>query len=164
MDIYNYSKITGEYLSTEPARESPLEPGVFLIPAYATALPLPIYNVNEIPVFREDAWEVTIDFRGTYYDSNRRPVVVTELGVHVPAGCTTEPAPYTPEELAAIAAKEARIAELTALMDAATFHKYTPQQLNTYINNSFDESADLAQVKTALKKLFKEVLIYLLKP
>ena len=41
MKIYNYNALTRLLISEEEAVESPLEPGVFLIPAFATDLPPP---------------------------------------------------------------------------------------------------------------------------
>jgi hypothetical protein len=38
---YSYSEVTGAYLGSEDADESPLEPGVFLLPAYSTAIAPP---------------------------------------------------------------------------------------------------------------------------
>ena len=35
-DVYAYHPESGEYLGTVPAQESPREPGVWLIPAWAT--------------------------------------------------------------------------------------------------------------------------------
>jgi hypothetical protein len=39
--IYNYDPITGAYISEAYADESPLERGVFLVPAFATDVPPP---------------------------------------------------------------------------------------------------------------------------
>lgn len=61
--IYNYSAKTGEFLSSADARESPLEPGIFLMPANATDIEPPSPDANEIAVFAEGAWSLLPDFR-----------------------------------------------------------------------------------------------------
>lgn len=44
MNIYHYHPTSGDYLGTGAADESPLEPGVYLIPAHATENPPPEYD------------------------------------------------------------------------------------------------------------------------
>ncbi|MDI6872581.1 MAG: tail fiber assembly protein [Bacillota bacterium] len=53
--VYHYSE-TGEYLGESEARESPLEPGVYLIPAHATDQAPPKPGPNQVPVFTNGAW------------------------------------------------------------------------------------------------------------
>jgi len=56
MNVYHYSSITGEYIGESVADESPLEPGVFLIPANATTLaPLPTADGKTVN-FSGSAW------------------------------------------------------------------------------------------------------------
>lgn len=54
--IHHYSEATGEYLGTSDAFESPLEPGVFLIPAFATDIDLPEFEPGKALVFKDGAW------------------------------------------------------------------------------------------------------------
>ena len=64
MQIYNYDPTTREYLGKGLADESPLEPGVYLIPANATATPAPALNHGEAAIFDGDNWRVVPDYRG----------------------------------------------------------------------------------------------------
>jgi hypothetical protein len=66
MKIYNYDEETKEYISTEEAQESPLEKGVYLIPANATELAPPKNKANEVSIFDEEKqeWNNFIDNRG----------------------------------------------------------------------------------------------------
>ncbi|MEG0923293.1 MAG: hypothetical protein RSG22_18030 [Comamonas sp.] len=54
--IHHYSEETGEYLGTSDGFESPLESGVFLIPAYATDIDLPEFVPGKALVFKDGAW------------------------------------------------------------------------------------------------------------
>lgn len=56
MKIYHYHPITGEYLGDGIARESPLEPGVYLIPAHATDIKPPEPIEQKLRVFTQGQW------------------------------------------------------------------------------------------------------------
>lgn len=53
---YNYNEATGAYLGSEDADESPLEPGVFLLPAYSTAIAPPAEQAGFIRTWNGTAW------------------------------------------------------------------------------------------------------------
>jgi hypothetical protein len=56
--IYHYNPISGTFLGSDMARESPLELGVFLVPANATTNEPPRCSASERPVYRDGAWTV----------------------------------------------------------------------------------------------------------
>jgi hypothetical protein len=58
MKIYSYAPDTGIFHAEGLADESPLEPGVFLIPAYATTLKPPKATLPKIAVFKDGKWSV----------------------------------------------------------------------------------------------------------
>ena len=64
MRIYNYDPITHEFLSEGAADESPLEPGVFLIPGHATVKPVPTLKPGAAAIFDGGKWRVVTDYRG----------------------------------------------------------------------------------------------------
>lgn len=53
MQIYNYDPATKTYLFATVADESPLEPGIFLVPAFATKIAPPVPGTNQEAVFDE---------------------------------------------------------------------------------------------------------------
>jgi|OM-RGC.v1.025426607 hypothetical protein len=67
MKIYNYHPEYKHFVSESIADESPLEPGVYLIPAHATIIEPPNYESGTIPIFRDSYWDVIEDRRGTWY-------------------------------------------------------------------------------------------------
>lgn len=58
MIVYNYDPATGIFLGSEDAIESPLEPGVFLVPAHATVRTPPPAQEGKIIVFTGQDWEL----------------------------------------------------------------------------------------------------------
>ena len=83
MKIYNYDSLTFEYLGSDDAFESPLEPGVFLAPANSTTIELPTTTEsNHTFIFNNGAWVSTPDFRGTvvYNTSTLEPSLISEFG------------------------------------------------------------------------------------
>jgi hypothetical protein len=58
MLIYHCVPGTGLFCGQDTADESPLEPGVYLIPAYATELVPPTPGANQQAVFLNGAWTV----------------------------------------------------------------------------------------------------------
>jgi hypothetical protein len=68
MKIYNYHSEYKHFTGISVADESPLEPGVFHIPAYATEIEPPNCELNQIQIFNGTSWNILKDQRGTYYD------------------------------------------------------------------------------------------------
>lgn len=58
MNIYNYDPETNQYNFSSVADESPLEPGEYLIPAYATTIAPPTADENTAPFWTGSAWEI----------------------------------------------------------------------------------------------------------
>ena len=58
MKTYNYAPDTGIFHTESLADESPLEPGVFLIPAYATTIKPPKATLPKVAVFKDNKWSI----------------------------------------------------------------------------------------------------------
>ncbi len=100
--IYHYHPQIGTFLGAAEADESPLEPGVFLLPAHATELPPPTTGAHEAAVFADSEWIIRPDWRGTvYYTADGTRHEITELGVAPPADAQDSPPAPTEEQLAA---------------------------------------------------------------
>lgn len=94
MQIFHYSHETGELLSSDSAREDPLLPGEFRLPAFAT-IDAPPDSVNSghalayldaagiAPVdYRDGAWREVPDYRGIYWRTDTgEQTQLTRLGV-----------------------------------------------------------------------------------
>lgn len=58
-NVYAYHPESGEYLGTVPAQESPREPGVWLIPAWATEKKPPKEKAGYLRVWTGKRWKQT---------------------------------------------------------------------------------------------------------
>ncbi|WP_287496923.1 hypothetical protein [Pandoraea sp. CB10b_02] len=80
--IYNYHPQTGEFINEMPADESPLEPGVILLPAFATTAKPPKTAAREVAVFAGGQWQAKADWRGValFNTTDGSPVTIGEIG------------------------------------------------------------------------------------
>ena len=84
MKIYNYDKVTKEFVCESTASESPLEPGVFLIPAFATSTKPPKVPKRMVAIFDETSneWEVIENNRGVVFNTTTQESVLwTDFGI-----------------------------------------------------------------------------------
>lgn len=91
MKVFHYSPVTGEFTGESAADPSPLEQGVWLLPANATFDSPPPAEPGHKAAWRGDAWALLEDLRGTVIwlpDGTSR--IVDQLGP-LPAGASTEP-------------------------------------------------------------------------
>lgn len=71
--VYNYDPNTGEYLGPESAYESPMEPGVYLMPAHSTETVPPEAGGHQAAVYCDGVWSLVEDHRGeVWYDTATR--------------------------------------------------------------------------------------------
>jgi hypothetical protein len=90
--VYHYSPITGENTGSSAADRSPLEEGVWLLPANATFAEPPEAPPGHRAVFSEsEGWELREDLRGTIvWFADGTSKIVDQLGP-LPAGASIEP-------------------------------------------------------------------------
>ena len=58
MKLYNYNPENLCFVGESIADESPLEKGVFLIPAHATEIAVPSFEADEIAIFDGGSWKI----------------------------------------------------------------------------------------------------------
>ena len=97
MQAYNYHPVTKIFSGEVSCQKSPLEEGMYLLPANATfeAPPLDLAK-NEVAVFENGSWVVVSDYRGmTIYsqDDSRITDVMKEIGDVAPQYWTIAPPP-----------------------------------------------------------------------
>lgn len=94
MEIWNYNPYNGEFICKSLADESPLEPGEFLIPAYATTIPAPEPQEGKAIVFVNNKWDFEEDHRGeTWWDEEGNPIIIQEIGKPLDTLSSVEPPP-----------------------------------------------------------------------
>lgn len=85
--VYNHHPDTRIYTGASQADESPLEPGVYLIPAHATTVAPPDVPEGHLARWRLDdgMWEIVPDIHGTWYDADGQIVQIDDLDADVSA-------------------------------------------------------------------------------
>jgi hypothetical protein len=98
MEIWNYNSISGELTTKSLADESPLEPGVYHIPAHATTVSPPNPQEGKAIVFKNDSWIYEEDHRGErWWDTNGNQIIIDRIGSSVIEGLTSVEPPPPPE-------------------------------------------------------------------
>jgi hypothetical protein len=97
MEIYNYHPEYKHFDGVSIADESPLEPGVFLIPAHATDIKAPQYDEGFIPVFEDNQWKIVEVKRGIYYSTQTQEVIENYNPIKEPENATRETPPEVTE-------------------------------------------------------------------
>lgn len=94
---YSYHPETGVYQGETDAWESPLEPGIFPLPAHATFIEPPKYSENQIPSFQMDKseWIIVEDHRGkqVWDKVTKEPSFVQTPGL-IPDNLTLQEPPF----------------------------------------------------------------------
>ena len=104
---------SGLFVEEVDARESPLEPGVYMIPAGCVEVPPPITGAKEAAVWMADAWTLVADHRGEVWFNGDEPVTVDFVGDPGEKGLSPEPpAPSL------IVLRAAKLAAISAAADA----------------------------------------------
>ncbi len=130
MNCYSYAPGTGEYIGVLAMRESPEEPGVFLLPANATETPPPSAQAGYARCFIGGTWEQVEDHRGQHkWTAAGQEVVLTGLGP-VPAGLLDAPPPPTLAE--AKAAKQAEVRNKAEATLAGMKAEYCATEIETW--------------------------------
>jgi hypothetical protein len=89
MQVYNFHPETGEFLCEEAAHPNQLEPGNWLVPAFATTVQPPAPLAGHARVFQFDYWRYVEDHRGKVFWRGDRQVVIVRLGA-VPPGLSVD--------------------------------------------------------------------------
>lgn len=56
LNVYSYNPQTGEFIGVEKAYPNPLEPGKFLVPAFATEVEPPKADYDKVRKWKDDKW------------------------------------------------------------------------------------------------------------
>lgn len=141
MNITHYSRKTGEALDSGVADIDPKNEGGFLMPAYATPLPMPELSENECAVYRhsngsvprshtDGQWQVVADFRGYIgFDSEGVQHEIDELSITPDQSWTTE-RPFIFAEGFELKNNEIRQAFSMAMQPITA--DYTPEEIASF--------------------------------
>ena len=115
MNVYQ-TDANGYFVGVTQASESPLEPGVFLIPGGCKAVAPPAVSANQAARFADGAWTVVPDFNGTtYWLADGTQHTMSERGIDLPADALLAEPPAPPPPIPTVVTmRQARLAMLDA--------------------------------------------------
>lgn len=114
MQIFNYDKNTGEFLSVALADQDPLNNGGYLLPANSTSVVPPMIEHNQVACFIDGAWQVINDPRGEYFDADGKQIIIDDLFATPAQGLSRDKPEPTIAQL-----KQSKRAEINACFEAA---------------------------------------------
>jgi hypothetical protein len=80
------------------AFESPREPGVYIVPLFATRIAPPECGLREIQIFNGESWDIVEDNRGIYYSTDGFfQIIENDNPLKAPENSTKEKPPEVPE-------------------------------------------------------------------
>jgi hypothetical protein len=97
MKIYHYHPEHKHYLGSSDADPSPLEPGVYLIPAHATDTEPPEPQEGKVPLFNGTSWSIVDDHRGVYYSIETQEEIQHQNPLTSPENATKQQPLKIPE-------------------------------------------------------------------
>lgn len=115
--VHLFDEVTGEYLGSCVAQQSPLEPGVYIKPTHSTDLPpiqLDVESEGQYNHFDGEKWTLKDDTRGIWFKPDRSWVEVLSLTEVIDPTWTRIEPPPTPEDLER-AAKQAKVDALNSI-------------------------------------------------
>lgn len=129
--------LDGIYLGPAIAFESPLEPGVFHIPAGCVALVPPAAKVGEVAIWRDGAWCLTPDHRGETWYLDGAKVIIDFVGDPEERGYSALPPAPSLDDL--------RSAKVSAIMAASAALLSAGAPVGTSLHVALDDGgrADL---------------------
>ncbi len=83
--------VSGLFVAEVQARESPLEPSVYMIPAGCVEVPPPIAEAKKAAVWMADAWTLVADHRGEVWFDGDEAVAIDFVGDPGEKGLSPEP-------------------------------------------------------------------------
>ena len=89
MLVYNYHSEFKYFVGSEEALLSPLETGIYLIPANATPIQPTEAQTGSIAVFKNGEWSVIADLRGDCYSTTTREQIYNSDPRAIPTGFTS---------------------------------------------------------------------------
>jgi len=153
MNLYHYHPQTLEFLGQSAAKPHPKREGEFLIPAFATDIPLPEAPLPEGHKwqFGDGAWNAAEDHRGeaVYSTETGQKVDIQELG---PLPATVTPlAPATPDDIWDGSAWQTPAATVDQLKALAADKRWRVETGGTTWNGWLQATDDRGQAKCAFE-------------